>query len=55
MVVELVLAQAESDEFLSEVSVSPWWVGIRRGSGDLDPIAFRLGDLYTDHLGLLPG
>jgi predicted O-methyltransferase YrrM len=55
MVVELVLAQAESDEFLSEVSVSPWWVGIRRGAGDLDPVGFRLGDLYTDHLGLLSG
>jgi predicted O-methyltransferase YrrM len=55
MVVELVLAQAESDEFLSEVSVSPWWVGVRRGKGDLDPNAFRLGDLYTDHLGLLSG
>jgi predicted O-methyltransferase YrrM len=55
MVVELVLAQAESQEFLSEVSVSPWWVGIRRGAGDLDPIGFRLGDLYTDHLELLSG
>src|SRR3954452_12551698 len=55
MVVELVLAQAESDEFLSEVSVSPWWIGIRRGSEDLDPTTFRLGDLYTDHLWLLSG
>jgi predicted O-methyltransferase YrrM len=54
LIIELVLAQAESDEFLSEVTVSPWWVGIRRGSGDLDPLTFRLSDLYTDHLGLLP-
>jgi predicted O-methyltransferase YrrM len=55
LIIELVLAQAESDEFLSEVAVSPWWIGIRRGPGDLDHVSFRLSDLYTDHLGLLPG
>jgi len=54
LVVELVLAQAESDEFLTEVSVSPWWIGVRRGGGELDLATFRLADLYTDHLGLLP-
>ena len=54
LVVELVLATAESDEFVSEVTVGPGWVGVRRGSGQLDPETFRLADLYTDHLGLLP-
>jgi len=54
LVFELVLAKAESDEFVSEVTVGPWWVGVRRGSGELDPEKFRLADLYTDRLGLLP-
>src|SRR3954447_19520733 len=54
LVVELVLATAESDEFVSEVTAGPGWVGVRRGSGQLDPGTFRLADLYTDHLGLLP-
>src|SRR2546423_3015091 len=54
IVVELVLAKAESDEFVSDVTVGPGWVSVRRGSGQLDPETFRLGDLYTDHLGLLP-
>jgi predicted O-methyltransferase YrrM len=53
LVVELVLAKAESDEFVSEVTVGPGWVGVRRGSGQLDPETFRLADLYTDRLGLL--
>jgi predicted O-methyltransferase YrrM len=54
LVVELVLAKAECDEFVSEVTVGTGWVGVRRGSGQLDPETFRLADLYTDRLGLLP-
>jgi len=49
-----VLAKAESDECVSEVTVGPWWVSVRRGSGELDLEKFRLADLYTDRLGLLP-
>ena len=55
LVVELILAQAESEEFLARVTVGPRWVGVRRGPGTLDHRGFRLSDLYTDHLGLLPG
>src|SRR5215207_423787 len=54
LVFELVLAKAESDECVSEVTVGPWWVSVRRGSGELDLEKFRLADLYTDRLGLLP-
>ena len=54
LVVELLLATAESEQFVSEVNVGPWWVGARRGSGQLDPETFRLADHYTDRLGLLP-
>jgi predicted O-methyltransferase YrrM len=53
LVVELMLAKAESDEFVSEVTVGPWWVAVRRGAGRLDPATFRLGDVYADPLGLL--
>lgn len=54
LVVELILAQAESDEFLTRVTIGPHWVAVRRGPATLDPGGFRLSDLYTDHLGLLP-
>ena len=54
LVMEFVLAKAESDEFVSEVTVGPWWVSVRRGNGSLDYESFRLADVYTDHLGLLP-
>jgi predicted O-methyltransferase YrrM len=54
LVIELMLAKAESDEFVSEVTMDPWWVAVRRGPGELDPAAFRLADLYTDRMGLLP-
>jgi predicted O-methyltransferase YrrM len=53
LVVELMLAKAESDEFVSEVTVGPWWVAVCRGAGKLDPETFRLGDVYADPLGLL--
>jgi predicted O-methyltransferase YrrM len=54
LVVELVLAKAESEEYVSEVTIGPWWVAVRRGGGDLDTEAFRLAELYTDRMGLLP-
>lgn len=53
LVVELVLAQAESGDFVSSVSVDPRWLAIRRGPEELDARGFRLADLYTDYLGLL--
>lgn len=53
LIMELLLAQAEAGEFLSEMTVNQHMVGIRRGHGRLDPLTFRLSDLYTDHLGIL--
>jgi hypothetical protein len=53
LILELVLAQAESDEFLSEMTIGPRFVRVRRGPGHLDSTAFRLSDQFTDHLGLL--
>jgi predicted O-methyltransferase YrrM len=54
LIIELVLAQAESDEFLSGVMLDLPRTSVRRGSGHLDASEFRLSDLFTDHLGLLP-
>jgi len=54
LVMELMLAQAESDQFLSELTVGHYMIAVRRGPGELDPETFRLSDLYTNHLGLLP-
>ena len=55
LVIELVLAQAESGEFVSNVSVDERWLEVRRGPEMLDARGFRLSGLYTDHLGLLTG
>lgn len=54
LIIELVLAQAETEEHLASVTVGPRWVAVRRGAGDLDQATFRLRDLFTDHMGLLP-
>jgi predicted O-methyltransferase YrrM len=53
LVVELMLAKAESDEFVSELAIGPSWVTVERGPGELDAGTFRLADLYTDRMGLL--
>jgi len=54
LMIELILAQAESEEHLSSVTVGPRWVAVRRAGGRLDPATFRLSDLFTDNMGLLP-
>ena len=53
LIIELLLAQGESDEYFSSVTVGPRWVIVRRAGGRLDPARFRLSDLFTDHMGLL--
>lgn len=53
LVIELILAQAESDEFVREVRLDARCTRIRRGDGELDPASFRVEDLITDDLGLL--
>jgi SAM-dependent methyltransferase len=53
LIIELLLAQAESDQHLSSVAAGPHWVAIRRAGGPLDPATFRVSDLYTDDMGLL--
>jgi hypothetical protein len=47
LILEIVLAQAESEDFLSGVNVGYFFVGVRRGPGHLDPMTFRLSDLFT--------
>jgi predicted O-methyltransferase YrrM len=54
LVIELMLAKAESDEFVAEVTVGPWSVAVRRGGGELEARTFRLADLYNDRMRLLP-
>jgi predicted O-methyltransferase YrrM len=54
LVVELVLAQAESDDYVREVQLDRKWARIYRGSAELDPSRFRVTDLITSDFGLLP-
>lgn len=53
LVIELMLAQAESDEFVREMELDRTWARIYRGSGELDPSQFRVPDLITSDFGLL--
>jgi len=53
LVIELVLAQAESDEFVREMELDRMWARIYRGSGELDPSEFRVADLITSDFGIL--
>jgi len=48
------LVQAESDELVREVCVDRERAHIYRGSGEIDPSEFRLTDLITNDIGLLP-
>lgn len=54
VVIELVLIQAESDEFVREVRVDRRWAKVYRGDGEIGPSEFRLADLITNDFGLLP-
>jgi SAM-dependent methyltransferase len=54
LVVELILIQAESDDFVREVRLDRRWARVYRGSGELDPSGFRLANLITNDFGLLP-
>jgi hypothetical protein len=51
LVIELILVQAESDEFVREVRVNRRWALVYRGRGDLDQRALRLSDLITNDFG----
>ena len=53
LVIELILAQAESDEFVRKMELDRTWARIYRGSGELDPSEFRVADLITSDFGLL--
>ena len=53
LVIELVLAQAESDEFVRAVQLDSKWARIYRGSGELDPSRFRVADLIMSGFGVL--
>ena len=53
LVIELILAQAESDEFVRKMELDLTWARIYRGSGELDASKFRVADLITSDFGLL--
>jgi predicted O-methyltransferase YrrM len=54
LVVELVLIQGEAHEFVRELRINPRWVGVWRGSGELDPSNFRIVEFISNDFGLLP-
>jgi cephalosporin hydroxylase len=54
LLVELLLIQAESHEFVREVQVDARCARVYRGSGELDPSEFRLADFISNDFGLLP-
>ncbi len=53
LVVELMLALACGSDALTDVALNSSWTEVRRGPGPLDPVGFRLADLYRDHFGQL--
>jgi cephalosporin hydroxylase len=54
LVVELILIQGESHEFVRKLEINPRWVGVYRGNGELAPSEFRLADFISNDFGLLP-
>ena len=36
-----------------EVTMTEYWLTVRRGPAELDATTFRLADLYDDHFGFL--
>ena len=50
LVLELVLAQAESDEVVAAVHVDLRRVTVTRGGAELDPASFRLSDHLTQEM-----
>ena len=54
LVVELILIQGEAHEFVRKLEINPRWVGVYRGSGELDPFEFRIADFISYDFGLLP-
>jgi predicted O-methyltransferase YrrM len=53
LVIALLLACASSSDAVQELSAGPHWVVVRRGPGALDPVTFRVADLFHDHYDLL--
>ena len=52
-IVEVLFAQACTDDVVRKVTVTQPWIAIRRGADALDPATFRLSDLVLDHFPLL--
>lgn len=51
--VELMLLAAQDRDLLTEVTMTPYWLAARRGSGPLDE-SFRLAAEHDDYFGYLP-
>jgi hypothetical protein len=50
---QLLIAVASGHPGLGELTVTPYWIALRRGTGPIDPAAFRIDALAVDHLGTL--
>lgn len=53
LALELVMAQAGSDGFITEVIINEQWIVVERGPAEIDPATFDLEDLLIDQYGQL--
>jgi cephalosporin hydroxylase len=53
LLVELIVLQGESDEFVRELRIGTGWACVYRGSGELDRSEFRVADYISSDFGLL--
>jgi predicted O-methyltransferase YrrM len=49
--VELLLARASAGDAIRDIVVNQHWIVLERGDDPLDPLTFRVADLFTDHDG----
>jgi hypothetical protein len=54
LLVELIVLQGESDEFVRKLEIGPRFTRVYRGRGELDPSGFRIADFISNDFGLLP-
>ena len=52
LAVELTLALASAADVVAAVSIDEYSIVVRRGPAPVDPIGFRVGQLFRDHFGI---